>query len=198
MSKSVEEYLALAAACRAKAESEKLVNVRQLHLEAAVRWETLAAHVLIANPCEQQFWRDFGAVPASEQHVVEQSDYDRRLRSEPIRTPAASTDEGLNIQDPPALSTEPHSCDVSSGTVATADELSVRLFAADGGMRTLAEIEADVIRHAIGFYRRRAEVARRLHISRSTLYRKLSELGIECTADDPQRLARDGVWNGYR
>jgi DNA-binding NtrC family response regulator len=47
----------------------------------------------------------------------------------------------------------------------------------------LEEIEADVIRLAIGHYRgRMTEVARRLGIGRSTLYRKLSDLGIDNAA----------------
>ena len=56
----------------------------------------------------------------------------------------------------------------------------VTLFHADGNLRALEEIEADVIRLAIGHYRgRMTEVARRLGIGRSTLYRKLGELGID-------------------
>jgi DNA-binding NtrC family response regulator len=59
----------------------------------------------------------------------------------------------------------------------------VTLFRADGNLRALEEIEADVIRLAIGHYRgRMTEVARRLGIGRSTLYRKLSELGIDNAA----------------
>ena len=59
----------------------------------------------------------------------------------------------------------------------------VTLFRADGNMRPLEDIEADVIRLAIGHYRgRMTEVARRLGIGRSTLYRKLGELGIESAA----------------
>lgn len=59
----------------------------------------------------------------------------------------------------------------------------VTLFHADGNMRALEEIEADVIRLAIGHYRgRMTEVARRLGIGRSTLYRKLGELGIDNAA----------------
>jgi DNA-binding NtrC family response regulator len=55
----------------------------------------------------------------------------------------------------------------------------ITLFEANGHMRTLDAIEADVIRLAIGHYRgRMTEVARRLGIGRSTLYRKLAELGI--------------------
>lgn len=59
----------------------------------------------------------------------------------------------------------------------------VTLFRPDGNLRALEEIEADVIRLAIGHYRgRMTEVARRLGIGRSTLYRKLGELGIDQSA----------------
>ncbi|HEU0065842.1 MAG TPA: sigma-54 dependent transcriptional regulator [Sphingomonas sp.] len=59
----------------------------------------------------------------------------------------------------------------------------VTLFNPDGNMRALEDIEADVIRLAIGHYRgRMTEVARRLGIGRSTLYRKLGELGIDNAA----------------
>ena len=59
----------------------------------------------------------------------------------------------------------------------------VLLYTSDGNLRPLEDIEADVIRLAIGHYRgRMTEVARRLGIGRSTLYRKLSDLGIESAA----------------
>lgn len=61
--------------------------------------------------------------------------------------------------------------------------LGVLLYTDDGNLRPLEEIEADVIRLAIGHYRgRMTEVARRLGIGRSTLYRKLSDLGIDNAA----------------
>jgi DNA-binding NtrC family response regulator len=50
---------------------------------------------------------------------------------------------------------------------------------ADGHVRALDEIEADLIRFAITHYRgQMSEVARRLRIGRSTLYRKLEGLGL--------------------
>ncbi len=59
----------------------------------------------------------------------------------------------------------------------------VTLYCQDGHIRPLEEIEADIIRLAIGHYRgRMTEVARRLGIGRSTLYRKLGELGIDTAA----------------
>ena len=63
------------------------------------------------------------------------------------------------------------------------ERAGITLFEGDGHVRQLAEIEADVIRLAIGHYRgRMTEVARRLGIGRSTLYRKLTELGIDSAA----------------
>jgi DNA-binding NtrC family response regulator len=60
---------------------------------------------------------------------------------------------------------------------------AVTLYRNDGHLRPLEEIEADIIRLAIGHYRgRMTEVARRLGIGRSTLYRKLGELGIDTAA----------------
>lgn len=56
---------------------------------------------------------------------------------------------------------------------------SLPLLAEDGQIRSLAEIEADVIRFAVNHYRRRiSEVARKLGIGRATLYRKLDTLGM--------------------
>ena len=50
-------------------------------------------------------------------------------------------------------------------------------------VRPLEEIERDVIRFAIAHYRgQMSEVARRLKIGRSTLYRKLERLGLESEA----------------
>ncbi|MFN2259120.1 MAG: sigma-54-dependent transcriptional regulator [Parasphingopyxis sp.] len=66
---------------------------------------------------------------------------------------------------------------------AFAEGPGVTLYEADGNVRALSDIEADVIRLAIGHYRgRMTEVARRLGIGRSTLYRKLAELGIDSSA----------------
>ena len=69
-----------------------------------------------------------------------------------------------------------------AGTAAH-DGVGIMLYTEDGNLRPLEEIEADVIRLAIGHYRgRMTEVARRLGIGRSTLYRKLSDLGIDNAA----------------
>ncbi|WP_075215474.1 sigma-54-dependent transcriptional regulator [Mongoliimonas terrestris] len=62
----------------------------------------------------------------------------------------------------------------------------LRSLADDGHIRTLALIEEEMIRLAIDHYGgRMAEVARRLGIGRSTLYRKLKEYGLADNADEP-------------
>jgi len=49
-----------------------------------------------------------------------------------------------------------------------------------GEMKTMEVLEAEIIRFALQFYRQRmSEVSRRLGIGRSTLYRKLKDLGLE-------------------
>jgi DNA-binding NtrC family response regulator len=55
----------------------------------------------------------------------------------------------------------------------------------DGDVRRLEELEADIIRFALAHYRgHMSEVSRRLGIGRSTLYRKLKELGLEGDAEE--------------
>ena len=59
------------------------------------------------------------------------------------------------------------------------------LLDAGGEVRSLEDIEADAIRFAISHYRgQMSEVARRLRIGRSTLYRKLDLLGLPADSPD--------------
>ena len=101
-----------------------------------------------------------------------------QLQAVLLRAATSSTDEALTASSFPGLS-------ALLGNMAARAEnrqrgLGVMLYTDDGNLRSLEEIEADVIRLAIGHYRgRMTEVARRLGIGRSTLYRKLSDLGID-------------------
>ncbi len=57
-----------------------------------------------------------------------------------------------------------------------------------GDVRKLADVEEELIRFALKFYRgQMSQVARKLGIGRSTLYRKLKDYGID--PDDPQKSA---------
>ena len=69
---------------------------------------------------------------------------------------------------------------------------AIQLVGDDGEVRPLEEIEADVIRFAVTHYRgQMSEVARRLRIGRSTLYRKLDTLGM--SSNDPDSATFEPV-----
>ena len=107
----------------------------------------------------------------------------RQLQNALFRAAVLCDGAALTSEDFPqiaALSAQRHSV---TGPAPMATSGGVTLFLPDGNLRALEEIEADVIRLAIGHYRgRMTEVARRLGIGRSTLYRKLGELGIDSAA----------------
>lgn len=101
----------------------------------------------------------------------------RQLQAVLFRAAVFCESDALTADDFPQLSDLLGEGGASQSPVQ--EGVGVMLYAADGNLRPLEEIEADVIRLAIGHYRgRMTEVARRLGIGRSTLYRKLSELGI--------------------
>ena len=102
----------------------------------------------------------------------------RQLQAVLFRAAVLCDGDALTAEDFPSLSAI-----ISAGPVMAAphyESAGVTLYTPDGNLRPLEDIESDVIRLAIGHYRgRMTEVARRLGIGRSTLYRKLSDLGIE-------------------
>lgn len=66
----------------------------------------------------------------------------------------------------------------------------VRALDERGNVRPLADVENEMIRLAIEHYKgQMSEVARRLGIGRSTLYRKLKEMGIEPEEGRAERMA---------
>ena len=105
----------------------------------------------------------------------------RQLQAVLFRAAVFCDGDALTAQDFPNLSSMLG--DEHEGDLPVQEGVGVMLYTADGNLRPLEDIEADVIRLAIGHYRgRMTEVARRLGIGRSTLYRKLSDLGIESAA----------------
>lgn len=115
----------------------------------------------------------------------------RQLQNALFRAAVLCEGDALTPQDFPQIAAqiESRAVGVAGAVRAVAvqqahhEGAGVTLFEGDGHVRQLAEIEADVIRLAIGHYRgRMTEVARRLGIGRSTLYRKLTELGIDSAA----------------
>ena len=64
------------------------------------------------------------------------------------------------------------------------DAVGIAALSDTGDIRSLEAVEADMIRLAFGRYRgRMTEIAKRLGIGRSTLYRKMREIGLEARAN---------------
>jgi DNA-binding NtrC family response regulator len=111
----------------------------------------------------------------------------RQLQNALFRAAVLCDGDALTPDDFPQIAHESAGSTVGGNarTAATAYPVAggVTLFEPTGHLRSLEAIEADIIRLAIGHYRgRMTEVARRLGIGRSTLYRKLGELGIDSAA----------------
>ncbi|HEY9580509.1 MAG TPA: sigma-54 dependent transcriptional regulator [Rhizorhapis sp.] len=109
----------------------------------------------------------------------------RQLQNALFRAAVLCEGDALTPADFPqiAAQTGPMRKDETPNAQFSDEGIGIMLYQADGNIRALADIEADVIRLAIGHYRgRMTEVARRLGIGRSTLYRKLAELGIDSSA----------------
>jgi DNA-binding NtrC family response regulator len=92
--------------------------------------------------------------------------------------------EGFDVRIPPAPSfTEPGGGPAPVREIVRVevhDPHSLTLVGEGGELRKLEELEAEIIRFALQHYRgHMSEVSRRLGIGRSTLYRKLKELGLE-------------------
>jgi DNA-binding NtrC family response regulator len=101
--------------------------------------------------------------------------------NEPVPAPPAAAEQPLMLE--PAAPAGPIAPSVPS---LQPQGPALALLGPAGDVRALADIEADVIRFAITHYRgQMSEVARRLQIGRSTLYRKLDDLGLEDTGRPP-------------
>jgi len=91
----------------------------------------------------------------------------------------ASSSEPLIEPSPAMVSSWPESESVRNAPILPAGH-SLSLTDSRGEIRPLDDIERDAIRFAISHYRgQMSEVARRLRIGRSTLYRKLEGLGLD-------------------
>ena len=147
----------------------------------------LARH-LLARIAAQPGLRSLG-ITAEALDLLQRHDWPgnvRQLQNALFRAAVLCDGDALTPQDFPQIANQVVAradSPRSRGHVPQVEAAGITLFEGDGHVRALAEIEADVIRLAIGHYRgRMTEVARRLGIGRSTLYRKLTELGIDNAA----------------
>jgi DNA-binding NtrC family response regulator len=108
----------------------------------------------------------------------------RQLQSVLFRAAVMCDHNALSCDEFPQIASfVAESGDADPHLMNSPEGIGITLYCEDGNLRPLEEIEADVIRLAIGHYRgRMTEVARRLGIGRSTLYRKLADLGIDNAA----------------
>ena len=108
----------------------------------------------------------------------------RQLQDVLFRAAVLCDGDALTAAEFPRIAEAVHQAGPSTDVIRQhADGIGVTLYEPDGNLRRLEAIEADVIRLAIGHYSgRMTEVARRLGIGRSTLYRKLNDLGIDNAA----------------
>jgi DNA-binding NtrC family response regulator len=111
--------------------------------------------------------------------------------SETVSEPTAETP--LTESPPVAAGDARHApsveSDIATGAIMPPHG-TLSLIDAAGEMRPLDDIEAEAIRFAITHYRgQMSEVARRLRIGRSTLYRKLDSLGLDTGNADAETPA---------
>src|SRR5262249_53874493 len=94
-----------------------------------------------------------------------------------------------STESPPLESLAPPVAPLPSVAPPAPPASALALLDDNGDMRPLDDIEADAIRFAIAHYRgQMSEVARRLRIGRSTLYRKLDSLGLGSTDAETSAL----------
>ena len=114
-----------------------------------------------------------------------------------VSAPATSPAQAGPVEEPAdvaleAVAAQPAALQPAMPALPPVDALP--LLDAEGDVRPLEELEAELIRYAIGHYRgQMSEVARRLQIGRSTLYRKLEALGLNADAEeaDAESVARE-------
>jgi len=115
----------------------------------------------------------YRAVVMSEGHTLDLADFPLAATQ-----PMAASEDGEAPLIVPAISTMPPmvtGADIPIAPAAAAGSLP--LLTPAGEIRPLEELESEIIRFAISHYRgQMSEVARRLKIGRSTLYRKLEDI----------------------
>ncbi len=96
----------------------------------------------------------------------------------------ASLVDGYEVKIPPvSAAVQPSvriAANTAQGQVSDGSALGIPVVTDGGHIRTLEAVEADMIKLALSRYRgQMSEVARKLGIGRSTLYRKMRDLGLE-------------------
>jgi len=124
----------------------------------------------------------FRAVVLAEGDIIGASEFPQ-VAAQIAQAPFASA-ELPHISSAPAMVEHHHDGGVAPGAPSAPGTLA--LLDSHGDVRPLEELEFETIRFAIAHYRgQMSEVARRLRIGRSTLYRKLEHLGLDEQPKEP-------------
>ncbi len=98
--------------------------------------------------------------------------------------------QGFDVRVPPAPALAAHAAVAPQREIVRVevrDPNVLRLLDENGNVRKIDALEADVIRFAMTYYRgQMSEMARRLGIGRSTLYRKMKDHGLEEAGAQPE------------
>jgi DNA-binding NtrC family response regulator len=109
-----------------------------------------------------------------------------RAGNAPLADAPPSSSDLPEFASTPRLTEVPPLLDIGAGAGGYPGAGALTLLDANGDVRPLEQIELETIRFAISHYRgQMSEVARRLQIGRSTLYRKLENLGLADPRKEP-------------
>ncbi len=93
--------------------------------------------------------------------------------------------EGFDVRVPPLPAALPQAVEREIVKIEIRDPNVLRLLDDCGDVRKMEDMEADLIRFALNHYRgRMSEMARKLGIGRSTLYRKMKDFGLNEGEDE--------------
>ncbi|MEC9346605.1 MAG: sigma-54 dependent transcriptional regulator [Pseudomonadota bacterium] len=119
----------------------------------------------------------FRAVVLAEGDMLNPSDFPQIAGIQPVMAPVPPGQAALPLSPSVAMAS------AAAPAPVPADALAIT--GPDGHVRAMDDLEADIIRHAIDRYEgQMSEVARRLRIGRSTLYRKLRDISPDSVPAD--------------
>jgi len=160
----------------------RTISADALALLAAYRWpgnvrqlENAVFRAVVLADSDEIGTAEFPQIAAQLARVPPEPDAGREA------TPLAIEPQSAGA--PPISITEDPLVGPAASLAPAVHPAALPLLDAAGEVRPLEEVESEVIRFAIGHYRgQMSEVARRLRIGRSTLYRKLDLLGFDTDA----------------
>jgi DNA-binding NtrC family response regulator len=156
----------------------RAMSAEALHLLSAYPWpgnvrqlENAIFRAVVLAEGEEIGLDEFPQIADSDGHASTPASPPLSLATDPDLSPPLAP--GILIGDDAAISP------AAGGEGVSLPEHLVNLVDEAGHARPLEEVEADAIRFALSHYHNQmSEVARRLRIGRSTLYRKLDGLGL--------------------